>query len=94
MVTKVPLTRKPITWKRTITTAVDTKKWLVTVAVEAMRLSLMAKQARRRGETCALARIGLAPIWLEVRVDKFTVIICQTRTVHLSHERSLTRNCT
>lgn len=36
-----------------------------------MSFSLMSEEAGSRGETGILARIDLAPVWLQVRVDEF-----------------------
>lgn len=71
VVAKVPLAGESISGHGTLTSLVDAKERLVTMAMESVSLTLMAEEARSRREAGALARLGLAAVGLQVRVDKF-----------------------
>lgn len=71
VIPEVPLTGKSISRSGTLATVVDTKERLVTMAMEAVSLTLVAEEAGSRRESSTLARISLAAIGLEVRVDEF-----------------------
>jgi hypothetical protein len=71
VVPEVPLAGESISGHGTLTSLVDAKERLVTMAMESVGLTLMAKEARSRREAGALARLGLAAVGLQVRVHEF-----------------------
>jgi hypothetical protein len=70
VVTKVPLARESVSVNGTLTTLVNTKERLVTVAVESVGLTLVAEQAGSGREAGTLAGLSLAAVGLQVRVNK------------------------
>ena len=74
VVSEVPLARETISWDGTFASVVCAKIGLITVTVHGMCLPFMAQETRSRREPGILASLSLAPVWLEVGVDKFAVV--------------------
>jgi hypothetical protein len=71
VVAQVPLARESVARNSTLTALVNTKERLVAVAMESVGLALMAEEASSRRKAGALARLGLAAVGLQVRVNEF-----------------------
>lgn len=71
VVSEVPLAGESISGHGTLTSLVDTKERLVTMAMKSVGLTLMAEEASSRREAGALARLSLAAVGLQVRVHEF-----------------------
>ena len=75
VVLEVPLSRESISRQAALATVILAKERLLAVAMESVGLTLMSKKAGSGRETSSLASVGLASIWLEVRVDKFAILM-------------------
>ncbi len=73
MVSQIPLSRKSVPRNSTFASFVCAKIGLITVAVHGMCLTFMAQEASSRGESGILTSFGLAPVWLQVRVNEFAM---------------------
>jgi hypothetical protein len=71
VVAQVPLARESVSRNSTLTALINTKERLIAMAVESVGLTLMAEEASSRREAGALARLSLAAVGLQVRVNKF-----------------------
>jgi hypothetical protein len=71
VITEVPVPGKAITWDSALTALKSAKKRFLSVSVHGMGLTFMSKETGSRRKTCALTGIGLATVWLEVRIDEF-----------------------
>jgi hypothetical protein len=71
VILQVPLAGKAVPDDATLTAFIVAKERLVTMAMEAVGLSLVAEKASRGRKPSTFTRICLATIWLQVRVDKF-----------------------
>jgi hypothetical protein len=74
VVAEVPLAGESISGSGAVATKVAAQERLVTVAVETVGLTLMTEKAGGRRESSTLARLGLAAVGLEVRVDEPVVV--------------------
>ena len=74
MVLQVPLAGKSVAGDAALTSIIMAEEGLLTVSMQTVCLTLMAKEARGRGEAGTLACLGLAPVRLQVGVDKFAVM--------------------
>jgi hypothetical protein len=74
VVAQVPLARESVARNSTLTALVNTKERLVAVAMESVGLALMAEEASSRRKAGALARLGLAAVGLQVRVNEFVIV--------------------
>jgi hypothetical protein len=73
VVLQVPLSRESVSRQAALAAIILAKEGLLAVAMESVGLALMSKKAGSGRETSTLASLGLATVWLEVRVDKFAV---------------------
>lgn len=71
VVLEVPLARESVSWKGAIASVVGAQVGLVSMAVHGVGFALMSEEARGRREAGVFARLHLASVGLQVRVDEF-----------------------
>ena len=71
VVLEVPLAGKSVARDATLAAFILAEEWFVAVTMKAMRLALMAEETGGGGEPSPLARLSLAPVRLQVRINKF-----------------------
>jgi len=77
VVLQVPLSRESVSRQAALAAIILAKEGLLAVAMESVGLALMSKKAGSGRETSTLTSLGLATVWLEVRVDKFVIVALQ-----------------
>lgn len=71
VVPEIPVAREAISGSTTFTTFICAEIWFVAVPVHCVSFTLMTEEAGSGRETRVLTSNNLAPIWLQMGVDKF-----------------------